>query len=203
MYNLRGVQLDHDEKFEGSLKSHGAESLSDDSDIPDIHELDSLKDVMAQKKPPSLKEISDRIMEIAKKATASKHCYVAYVDPENGDSVGVSFSHMTGECEAYKEMGEARFPVRKDGTYGGLLGYSLDTGKAFYVKNPASHPAAHGMPKGHVEVEQFLSVPVMHEGNILGQIVLGNPEKDYNDRHLQIAGKIADVYGSLLNRILY
>jgi len=79
----------------------------------------------------SLKEISDVIMEESKRLTHSKNCYVAYIDPKNKDSVGISFSHMTGGCQMYAEMGEARFKIRSDGTYGGLLGYSLDTGESF------------------------------------------------------------------------
>ena len=169
----------------------------------DIPELDSLKKILKNDKLPTLKEISDMIMEIAKKATNSKHCYVAYVDPKNGDSVGVSFSHMTQECDSYAELGEARFPIRDDGTYGGLLGYSLDTGKSFYVRDPASHPAAHGMPSGHEQVDQFLSVPVIYGEDILGQIVLGNPEEDYTNHHLEIADKVANVYSVALKKLLY
>jgi len=150
----------------------------------------------------SLKEISDMVHTEARKLTKSEFCYVAYVDPENKDSVGISFTHMTGECEKYEKMGEARFKVQKDGSYGGLLGYSLDTGKSFYVQNIASHPAAHGMPPGHVSVEQFLSVPVIHKEKILGQIVLGNPEEDYNNEHLKIAEKIADFYAFILHEYL-
>lgn len=199
--------MNDEEHFKKSLN----ESESDDyhfglghsAMVENIPELDSIKKILHSDELPSLKEVSDTIMEAAKKATLSEHCYVAYVDPENGDSVGVSFSHMTGECEAYAEMGEARFPVRKDGTYGGLLGYSLDTGKSFYVRDPASHPAAHGMPSGHVQVDQFLSVPVINEGDVLGQIVLGNPEEDYTNHHLKIAGGIADVYGVALRKLLY
>ena len=169
----------------------------------DIPELDSLKKILKNDKLPTLKEISDMIMEIAKKATNSKHCYVAYVDPKNGDSVGVSFSHMTQECDSYAELGEARFPIRDDGTYGGLLGYSLDTGKSFYVHDPASHPAAHGLPSGHEQVDQFLSVPVIYGEDILGQIVLGNPEEDYTNHHLKIADKIANLYSIALKKLLY
>jgi len=192
----------HSKKSSNKFKNVDSVFETRNLDNSYIRELDSLENVLVSGELPSLKEISDIILEIAKQATQSKHCYVAYVDPENRDSVGVSFSHMTGECEAYADMGEARFPVRKDGTYGGLLGYSLDTGEAFYVRDPASHPAAHGMPEGHVRVDQFLSVPVMHDGDILGQIVLGNPEEDYDSRHLKIAGHIAEVYGIFLNRIL-
>lgn len=157
--------------------------------------IDSLQDL-------SLKEVSDLVFEEAIRLTKSDYCYVAYVDPENNDSVGISFSHLTDDCKMYAKMGEARFKVRKDGTYGGLLGYSLDTGESFYVHDITSHPAAHGLPKGHVPVTQFLSVPVTYKDKILGQIVLANPEVDYNDDHLKIANKIADFYAIILDKYL-
>ena len=150
----------------------------------------------------SLKEISDIILEEAIRLTESKYCYVAYVDPENNDSVGISFTKMTPECDMYEEMGEARFPVRKDGTYGGLLGYSLDTGKSFYTQDVTTHEAAHGMPEGHTPVKQFLSVPVFSDGELTGQIVLGNPKKDYTDNELKITEKIAEFYGIILGKLM-
>jgi GAF domain-containing protein len=151
----------------------------------------------------TLKEISDVVFGEIIGLLKSKSCYVAFVDPENKDSVGISFSHLTEECQVYEDMGEARFKVLKDGSYGGLLGYSLDTGKSLYVHDVASHPAAHGLPPGHEPVNQFLSVPVKFDGEILGQIVVGNPDEDYNDQHLRIALEIAEVYGLVLKKLLY
>ena len=151
----------------------------------------------------SLKEISDVVLEETKKALKSESCYVAFVDPENGDSVGISFSHLTRECQMYEDIGEARFKIRKDGTYGGLLGYSLDTGESLYVHDVASHPAAHGLPPGHEPVDQFLSVPVKFNDEILGQIVVGNPQEDYNEQHLEVALEIADIYSLVLKKLLY
>ena len=150
----------------------------------------------------SLKEIADIILEETIKLTESKYCYVAYVDPKNKDSVGISFTKMTPECDMYEKIGEARFPVRKDGTYGGLLGYSLDTGKSFYTQDVTTHEAAHGIPEGHTPVKQFLSVPVFSAGKIAGQIVIGNPKKDYTDKDLKITEKIADFYGLVLGKLL-
>jgi GAF domain-containing protein len=150
----------------------------------------------------SLKEISNVIMEESKRLTHSKNCYVAYVDPNNKDSVGIAFSHMTDGCQMYSDIGEARFKIRKDGTYGGLLGYSLDTGESFYIHNPAQHPAAHGLPKGHTPVYQFLSVPVKYGNSIIGQIVLGNPENDYNSVDVDFADTIADIYAVALQKKL-
>ena len=98
---------------------------------------------------------------------------------------------MTPECDMYEEIDEARFPVRKDGTYGGLLGYSLNTGKSLYTQNVTTHEAAHRIPEGHTPVKQFLSVPVFSTGELTGQIVRGNPKKDYTDKDLEITEKIA------------
>ena len=151
----------------------------------------------------TLKEISDVVLGEIKGLLKSESCYVAFVDPENGDSVGISFSHLTKECEMYEEMGEARFKVLKDGSYGGLLGYSLDTGESLYVHDVTSHPAAHGLPPGHEPVNQFLSVPVKFDDEILGQIVAGNPEKDYDNHDLEICEKIAETYGVVLKKLLY
>jgi GAF domain-containing protein len=150
----------------------------------------------------SLKEISDVIMEQSKRLTHSKNCYIAYIDPKNRDSVGISFSHMTGGCQMYAEMGEARFKIRSDGTYGGLLGYSLDTGESFYIHNPSKHPAAHGLPEGHIPVYQFLSVPVKNGHEIIGQIVLGNPIKDYYSLDVDFADTIAAIYATALQKLL-
>jgi hypothetical protein len=127
---------------------------------------------------------------------------VTYVDPKNKDSTGISFTKMTSECDMYEKIGEARFPVRKDGIYGGLLGYSLDTGKSFYTQDVTTHEAAHGIPEGHTPVKQFLSVPVFSSDEITGQIVIGNPKKDYTDKDLKITEKIAAFYGIILEKIL-
>jgi GAF domain-containing protein len=167
------------------------------------HDIITLKKRIINMMPnSSLKDISDVIMDESKRLTHSKNCYVAYLDPENKDSVGISFSHMTGGCQMYADKGEARFKIRKDGTYGGLLGYSLDTGESFYIHNPSIHPAAHGLPEGHVPVLQFLSVPVKYNDKILGQIVLGNPEKDYSSLDVDLTDSVADIYAIALNKLL-
>lgn len=159
--------------------------------------------VMAMLHDCTLKEISDLFLFETKKILKSESCYVAFIDPKNGDSVGISFSHLTESCQMYEKIGEARFKVLKDGSYGGLLGYSLDTGESLYVQDISSHPAAHGLPPGHEPVNQFLSVPVKCGNEILGQIVAGNPEKDYTQKHVEIAEEIASIYAKVLKKLVY
>lgn len=150
----------------------------------------------------SLKEVSDLFLEVVTQLTCSPHGYMAYVDPQNGDSVGISFSHLTDSCQMYEEMGEARFKVLKDGSYGGLLGYSLDTGQPIYTNDTAHHPAAHGLPPRHEPVARFLSVPVLEGKEVLGQIVLGNSEVDYDESQLLIAAQVAEIYALVLKKLL-
>lgn len=167
-------------------------------------DIKSLKKLILKLLPTSsLKEISEVIMNESKRLTDSDNCYIAYVDPENKDSVGISFSHMTGGCQMYEDIGEARFKIRQDGTYGGLLGYSLDTGESFYINNPSLHPAAHGLPKDHLAVSQFLSVPVKDGKEIIGQIVLGNPKNNYTPRDVDVTDAVAEMYSYALKKLIY
>lgn len=169
-----------------------------------IHDenIDHIENILNALLSFSLKEISDTVLEEAIRLTESRYCYVAYVDSTNRDSVGISFTKMTPECDMYEKIGEARFPIGKDGVYGGLLGYSLDTGKSFYTQDVTTHEAAHGIPEEHIPVKQFLSVPVFSTNKITGQIVLGNPKKDYTDKDLEITEKIAAFYGTVLGKLV-
>jgi GAF domain-containing protein len=170
----------------------------------ETEDIESLNKLILKLLPTaSLKEISEVIMNESKRLTNSEKCYIAYVDPENKDSVGISFSHMTGGCQMYEDMGEARFNIREDGTYGGLLGYSLDTGESFYIHNPSAHPAAHGLPEGHIPVSQFLSVPVKDGEQIIGQIVLGNPKNNYTTRDVDVADTLAEIYSYAVKKLIY
>lgn len=176
------------------------QNLADENLMQEINDIHNKVSQMITQS--SLKDISDLILAEATRMTQSKYCYVAFVDPENKDSVGISFSHLTPWCQDYEDMGEARFKVRDDGTYGGLLGYSLDTGDSFYTNDPVNHPVAHGIPSGHEPIHQFLSVAVKYDDDILGQIVLANPEKDYSDLELNIADELGSIYALVLKKLL-
>ena len=148
----------------------------------------------------SVYEAAEIVFDEIRRITGSEYCYVAYVDPENGDSVGIKFSHLTPYCDHYESIGEARFKLPKSGIYGGLLGYSLDTGESFFSNNPSCQPAAHGIPEGHEMVSQFISVSVKDSDWIIVQIVLGNPEENYTEKHLRLAEEIGKAYATVLRR---
>jgi len=152
------------------------------------------------KEASTVKEAADIIFKELKRLTGSKCCYVSYIDPENGDNVAITFTHVTRECDYYESMKEARFQRPKNGKYGGLLGYSIDTGKSFFTNDPVNHPAAHGIPEGHKPIKRFLSVAVKDKKRILGQIVLGDPPEDYTIEDLKVSEEIGQAYAIILQK---
>ncbi|MEM4525325.1 MAG: GAF domain-containing protein [Methanothermobacter sp.] len=161
--------------------------------------MDRIKTVTEKIKGAStVKEAAQIIFDELRILTDSKYCYVTYIDPKNGDSVAIVFSKVTSQCNYYESIGEARFKRPKNGKYGGLLGYSMDTGKSFFTNDPENHPTAHGIPKGHKIIRRFLSVAVKSNNRVLGQIVLGNPQRDYTRDDLKVSMEVGEAYATIL-----
>jgi len=59
------------------------------------------------------------------------------------------------------------------------------------------------LPKGHVPMKNFLSVPVMFQGLLLGQIALANSTRDYMHRDVEIIEKLAVFYAVVLRNHLW
>ncbi|MCK4910448.1 MAG: response regulator [Thermodesulfovibrionales bacterium] len=54
--------------------------------------------------------------------------------------------------------------------------------KPIYVNDYcADSPYKKGIPAGHIELNRFLSVPVLEEGEVVGLALVGNKEDDYNE----------------------
>lgn len=152
----------------------------------------------------TLDDVALVTLEEAMKRTHSKHGYVNKTDPRNGDQVSLTLTKMFGKECNITEPGQIRFPKAGNGLYPGLWGHSLNTLQPFFTNDPSNHPVSKGLPEGHVPLERFLSVPVIHDGELVGQISLANPLRDYDDKDLEVVRKIAEYYALALerNRIL-
>jgi PAS domain S-box-containing protein len=149
----------------------------------------------------SLNEITNTILDGARKLTGSEHGYVSTIDPVTKDMVvHTHIEMMKNQC--YIENGDRRirFPHNKDGSYDGLWGYSFNTHEAFFTNSPESHPASKGIPNGHIPLTQFLSVPVMLGEELVGQIALANPGRDYTDRDLDSIRRFGEVFALAVQR---
>ena len=70
----------------------------------------------------------------------------------------------------------------------------------FYTNSPKNHPASAGLPKGHVELKNFLSVPVILENKPVGQLALANSKENYTEKDLEAICRIAEYYALAIQR---
>jgi PAS domain S-box-containing protein len=142
------------------------------------------------------REIALAVLDHARALTGSVHGYVAAKDPRNGDMHTHTFCEQTDQdCQLLDAKEPLIFPPGSDGRYPGLWGHALNTCEAFYTNDPAAHPAATGLPEGHVPLQSLLSMPVMSEGELIGQIALANAPQGYDDDALETIRRLAELYG--------
>ena len=146
----------------------------------------------------SINKIANIIFDFALQLTKSKFGYVSSIDKQNGNNIGHIISEMLPNQFKLKNK-KILFSKTKDG-YKGLWGYSLNTGEAFYTNNPSEHPASKGLPEGHIALENFLSVPVIVNNQLLGQIALANKLNGFNNIDLQVIEDLAHIYGIAIFR---
>lgn len=150
----------------------------------------------------TLLDVTRYILQSGKTLTDSAHGYVSIIEPETGDNVSLTLTEMLqDQCHVEEEEQTIRFPRGHDGKYPGLWGQSLNTKKPFFTNTPGAHEASRGVPAGHVPLERFLSVPVMLEEELVGQIALANSSHDYTKRDLQAVCRIGDYLALAIQRM--
>jgi PAS domain S-box-containing protein len=150
---------------------------------------------------PSIDDIADIVLDSAKKLTGSEHGYVGSIDPESRDLVTHTLTRMMGdECKIKGKDKKIKFPIGPNGKYSGLWGHTLNTRKPFYTNSPRTHKKSKGVPKGHVPLKKFLTVPALIDEKLVGQICLANSKRDYTDRDLETILRLGGLYAVALQR---
>ncbi|MEW6501649.1 MAG: response regulator [Thermodesulfobacteriota bacterium] len=143
---------------------------------------------------PNMAEVAQLVLLLASQLTGSRNGFASEIDPVSGENIGHTLpSGFAEPCTVSVSRGIIL--TRGPEGYGGLWGHALNTRQGFFTNDVRQHPAAAGnLPPGHVELERFLSVPAMIEGELVGQIALANPPCDYTDDDLRTVSRLADLY---------
>jgi len=148
----------------------------------------------------SIEEIATKLHEASLQLTGSHYGFVSTIDQRTGDMYSHTLSEMIDtECTVEEQRKGIVFPKSPDG-YNGLWGHSLNTGEGFYTNDPAQHESSKGTPEGHIQLENFLSVPAIFQNRLVGQIALANRPKGFTDKELSIIQRLATIYAVALFR---
>lgn len=143
-------------------------------------------------------EMYQNVLEKAQALTESQHGFVSSIDPKTSAHVSNTLTEMRKEgCSVNAEL--YALPVEPHHLYHGLWGHCINTRSAFFTNHPEEHPAAKGLPDGHLPLINFLAVPVMFGGNLLGQIALANSPRDYTADDLELISKLGELYAIVLH----
>jgi PAS domain S-box-containing protein len=83
----------------------------------------------------------------------------------------------------------------------GIWGSVLKTGQSLMANDPATHPAATGVPPGHPAITSFLGAPLKQDdGAAMGMIALANKEEGYEDVDQEAVEGLAIALAEALQR---
>lgn len=149
----------------------------------------------------SIEDIARTILQSAMGITGSRLGFVSEVDPQTGNLVVLTLSHIPDDDQFPAGFSwPLTFAPDANGIFRGLYGHTLNTRQPFFTNDAANHPASVGIPPGHVTVEQFLSVPALLDGKPVGIIALANPGRDYTQRDLGAITRTGDFFALAIQR---
>lgn len=149
----------------------------------------------------SMQAVTAMVLEKACRLTGSSHGFIAENEPDSYGRIRHLYAgfesrpcKVSGGRTKCNEAGEGQLSP-------GLWGQTLKMRQAFYTNAPQSHPAWAGTaPEGHIPLERYLSVPAIVGGDLVGQIALSNPPRDYSDRDLTMVQRLADMFALAAQR---
>ena len=145
--------------------------------------------------PTPIEEMSAVVLEHARRLTSSASSLVGYIDLKTGKLVVAA---MTPDA---REM-TAGHPDEADEAHGpsALWRSALKDGKSVLANVPSLDPRFSGMPDWHAPVNQFLAVPAVMSGDIVGLIAVANSNRSYEERDLEAVERLATLYAIAVHR---
>lgn len=140
-------------------------------------------------------EMSDVLLEQARRLTSSATAFVGQVDERTGRLVPAA---MTPDAwETFAEHPEPDGGIHEGS---GMWSWVLEKCKPILTNVPSLDPRYTGMPDWHLPVSHFLAVPAVMSGLIVGLIVVANPDVPYADRDLKAIERLAALYAIAVQR---
>jgi len=139
------------------------------------------------------REMFGEVLNVVLDVLKSPYGIFGYID-KNGHFVCPSLTRdVWSQCQMQDK--EIVFPMEK---WGGVWGRALVEKKTLCTNSPLP------VPEGHIPITRALVVPVLHQGVLIGNLIVANKESDYDQKdHVlleTIAQHIAPVLAARLER---
>ena len=123
-------------------------------------------------------------LAVVEEVTQSKFGFIGEINLNSGKLDDLAISDPGWElCRMQDQSGHGR-KVPAGFVIHGIYGRVLLDGKGFFTNDPPSHPDSIGTPEGHPPLKAFLGVPLIHAGETIGMVGLGNREGGYDPEDL-------------------
>ncbi|GEM_PF-1191690 len=142
----------------------------------------------------SIDEVSQIVLDFAKRLTESEFGFAGYLDPQTGY---LTCSTMTRDIWERCNIQDKSIFFEK---HGGLWGWVHEKREPLLSNSPGTDPRSAGIPEGHLPVRRFLSAPAVFGDALLGQIALANAKRDYNPDDLHLVEQFAMLYALSVKR---
>ena len=129
-------------------------------------------------------EILQAVLEV----TESRYGLFEYIDENNA-----WICHfISGDVSDRRRISEKniRFP---SAAWRGVWGKAMDEKKTLYSNEPFS------APEGHIPLLRALDAPLIHHGELIGNLFIGNKDTDYEEHDKQLIENLAEYIAPVLH----
>ncbi|MBW1933549.1 MAG: PAS domain S-box protein, partial [Deltaproteobacteria bacterium] len=129
------------------------------------------------------------VLEVVLEALESKFGIFGYID-EKGDLVCPSMTRdVWDQCRISDK--DIRFPCEQWGD--SIWGRAMVGKEALYSNKPFK------VPKGHIPITKALDVPIIHQGEAIGNFLVGNKETVYGEKERHLLENISNFIAPVLH----
>ena len=133
-------------------------------------------------------EMYGEVLEVVLETMESKYGVFGYIE-EDGALVCPSMTRdIWDKCQLADK--DIVFPRE---TWGGIWGRALTEKKTLYSNKLLR------VPEGHIPIFRALTIPILHRGEIIGMLLVGNKATDYEAKDKEMLEKIADRIAPILH----
>ncbi|CCK80058.1 response regulator [Desulfobacula toluolica] len=133
-------------------------------------------------------KLFENVLQVVLKALKSEYGIYGYTD----ESGSYTCSSVTSEVKKECEMSNKNI-IWPHASWAGISGNAVSGKETLYSNEPFR------VPEGHIQITRILNVPIIHRGNVIGNIMVGNKKTDYDNSDVQLMESIAGHLAPLLN----